>query len=226
MVCEPRARSGHLFLRLSHHWEDKELGMRSYALGALAGLTLAVAASGASAATCSAFVLTGVTPTTDCYVGEAGVGGSGNDSAAILNSVLPSGLFGLTGWELIARDNDLNGTDTGNASALTVSGSLQSGILSLAASLYATYSDIVIVLKSGGGLDPDFWVAYKAGTGSTLFDYESIFVNRRGNIGDISHISVYGVPGETPAPVPLPAAGWLMIAGLGGLAALRRRKRA
>lgn len=31
---------------------------------------------------------------------------------------------------------------------------------------------------------------------------------------------------EPPAPVPLPAAGWLMIAGLGGLAALRRRKRA
>ncbi|MGS4945530.1 VPLPA-CTERM sorting domain-containing protein [Meridianimarinicoccus sp. RP-17] len=28
------------------------------------------------------------------------------------------------------------------------------------------------------------------------------------------------------APVPLPAAGWLMVAGIGGLAALRRRKRA
>lgn len=28
-----------------------------------------------------------------------------------------------------------------------------------------------------------------------------------------------------PAPVPLPAAGWLMIAGLGGLAALRRKRR-
>ncbi len=27
-----------------------------------------------------------------------------------------------------------------------------------------------------------------------------------------------------PAPIPLPAAGWLMVAGLGGLAAMRRRK--
>jgi hypothetical protein len=33
--------------------------------------------------------------------------------------------------------------------------------------------------------------------------------------------------GDTPPPVvPLPAAGWLLIAGIGGLAALRQRKRA
>lgn len=31
---------------------------------------------------------------------------------------------------------------------------------------------------------------------------------------------------EFALPVPLPAAGWLMLAGIGGLAALRRRKRA
>ena len=30
----------------------------------------------------------------------------------------------------------------------------------------------------------------------------------------------------TVSPVPLPAAGWLLIAGIGGLAALRRRKTA
>jgi hypothetical protein len=30
---------------------------------------------------------------------------------------------------------------------------------------------------------------------------------------------------DDPAPVPLPAAGWLMLAGLGGLGALARRRR-
>ncbi|WP_370692982.1 VPLPA-CTERM sorting domain-containing protein [Pseudotabrizicola sp.] len=206
------------------------LDIKTYAMGALAGLAMALAATTATAATCSSLVLTGVTPASDCYVGEAGIGGSGNDSAALLNSVMPSGLFGLTGWELIARDNDLNGTDTGDASALTVSGSLTSGFLTLAASLYSTYSDIVIVLKAGGGFDPEFWVAYKAVAGTTSFEYASIFTKLNGAgktvTGEISHISVYGVPGDTPSPVPLPAAGWLMIAGLGGLAALRRRKRA
>lgn len=32
-------------------------------------------------------------------------------------------------------------------------------------------------------------------------------------------------PGPTPSEVPLPAAGWLMLAGLGGIAALKRRAR-
>lgn len=202
------------------------MGMKSYVMGAATGLALALVAGSASAATCSDYVATGVTVNTGCYVGEDGIGGSGNDNAALLNSVMPSGLFGLTGWEFIARDNDLDGTDSGNMAAFTVTGSLTSGFLTLAASLYDTYSSIAVVLKSGGGLNPEFWVAYKIAADTTKVDYQSIFLNKKLEVGEISHISVYGVPGDTPSPVPLPAAGWLMIAGLGGLAALRRRKRA
>lgn len=33
-------------------------------------------------------------------------------------------------------------------------------------------------------------------------------------------------PPPTPGAVPLPAAGWMLMAGLGGIAALRRRKSA
>ena len=31
---------------------------------------------------------------------------------------------------------------------------------------------------------------------------------------------------QQPSPIPLPAAGWLLLLGVGGLAALKRRKTA
>lgn len=40
----------------------------------------------------------------------------------------------------------------------------------------------------------------------------------------ISNITGSVTPFQSPVPIPLPAAGWLMLAGLGGLAAMRRRK--
>lgn len=189
-------------------------------------VAFALATGSASAATCDAVVVTGIDPHAGCYVGEDGVGGSGNDSAALLNAVIPDGLFGLDTWEFIAKDNDLDGTDEGVASAMTVTGSLITGTITLADTIFDLYDHIAIVLKSGRGLDPEFWVAYKAVDGVFEYDYTSIFVNKKGEIGALSHISLYGTPATDMPPVPLPAAGWMLIAGIGGLAALRRRKRA
>jgi hypothetical protein len=42
-------------------------------------------------------------------------------------------------------------------------------------------------------------------------------------LDDISHVSFYST-GDTPV-IPLPAAGWLLLAGIGGLATMRRRKK-
>ncbi|SDF16515.1 VPLPA-CTERM sorting domain-containing protein [Limimaricola pyoseonensis] len=45
-------------------------------------------------------------------------------------------------------------------------------------------------------------------------------INNGGNRPAISHVSFYGAP----APIPLPAAGWLLLAGLAGMAGLRRAR--
>jgi hypothetical protein len=69
------------------------------------------------------------------------------------------------------------------------------------------------------------YIALKAGPDYAVWDIGGLFtgtwstVEELGSKG-ISHISFYD---SYAAPVPLPAAGWLMIAGLGGLAALRRK---
>jgi hypothetical protein len=42
--------------------------------------------------------------------------------------------------------------------------------------------------------------------------------------GAVKRKLIAEIGGTTPDPIPLPAAGWLLIAGMGGLAALRRRQ--
>jgi hypothetical protein len=42
----------------------------------------------------------------------------------------------------------------------------------------------------------------------------------------LSHITFYDTGETPPPPIPLPAAGWLLLAGVGGLAAMRRKKTA
>ena len=81
---------------------------------------------------------------------------------------------------------------------------------------------------TGFGLE---YVALKAGNEFALFYWDmnplvGMFSFDVGTYIDagLSHISFYG--GDAPSEVPLPAAAWLMIAGLGGLGFAGRRKAA
>ena len=56
-------------------------------------------------------------------------------------------------------------------------------------------------------------------SGSFTFDLDALGISAA-----VSHVSFYGIE-ETPE-IPIPGALWLMIAGLGGLGAASRRKKA
>ena len=77
-----------------------------------------------------------------------------------------------------------------------------------------TLAPSVIVLKTGDG-----FAAWNI-SGLTSGDWD-VTDPAWGSDKAISHISFYDTEID---PIPLPAAGWLLIAGVGGLAALRRRR--
>lgn len=57
-----------------------------------------------------------------------------------------------------------------------------------------------------------------------VFDYFDTVEEQTNEAVLLGRFNAELLPGETLTPVPLPAAGWMLIAGLGGLAAMKRRK--
>lgn len=193
--------------------------MRSTILASFVAIGLST--MGAHAATCSAFQEGGITPNSGCFFGETFNGNSGNDSPAALSADM---VFGQTDWSLLAKDNsvgDVNAPDEGDSSLFSLVGSLQNGTMTIAQSVFDTYSYVAVVLKAGNA-NTGGWIAYDVS--STVLSYNSIFPTNNGVL-DLSHISLYGTGTPTVSTVPLPAGGLLLLGGLGAFAAVKRRKK-
>ena len=126
------------------------------------------------------------------------------------------GLFGQTDWEFIIKNDSPDGDDGDD---LTITEPGTDGSFSYTGDL-SMFEQIVVVLKQSSTFS-----AYLFDTPVDFSD-ASWSTQWAGNqSGELSHLSIYGRgDGDTPQ-IPLPAAGWMMIAGIGGLAALRRRRK-
>ena len=120
-------------------------------------------------------------------------------------------LFGKTGWVLSDKNDSAEGNGIIEFLTAPVNGT-KSG--SWAIDTLAGLTHVVITLKAGGGF------------GAFLLDLTVAdpLAGTWASTKDLSHASIYY--NGTPATIPVPAAGFLLMGALGGLAALRRRRRA
>jgi hypothetical protein len=129
-----------------------------------------------------------------------------------------------TGFVLVDKSDADRGLES--SAFEVVEGSLTAGLSGkFNIRLAQNYTQLAIGLKTGSGqLDPD-WAVFKLSPGlfTGLLGEFSWSVSGR---NDLSHMNLYGIR-STVNVIPLPAAAWLLLGGVGVLGALKlRRERA
>lgn len=192
---------------------------------AVAAVTLTIGATTASALTCTFGRNANQTTTYSLSANSAEACGVGNDSVSALGAI--TGVFAAPpAWTLAFKtDSSVGGTHPLTGSFTGTGLSLErSREGSWTISSFPVLTQIAIVLKAGNN-----FAAFLL----TPFGTTGNWTTSR----NLSHASIYyrscaagalacgEPPPPPPPPVPLPAAGWMLLAGLGGLAALRRRRK-
>ena len=174
---------------------------------ALLGALLATGT--ANAATCT---VTGKKSTTyTVEVSCASACFSGNDTNTIDST---TELFGKTGWILADKNDDAT---SGDQNLIFADDPFIGPVNDTTRGEWAianpdNYSSVFMTLKAGNSF------------AAFLLNAATFMTGNWSSSRDLSHASIYYWGEPNPAPVPLPASGLLLLAGLGGLVAARRRK--
>ena len=193
---------------------------------AAAAVLVMAAGGGASAATAtfSSCIGTGyniankVSGQTNCTL-------SNNFSQDFLNPLTVNttpGFFNVTTWAFLAKDE--------SATAVGAAGSYNfTAAVALALPAGKILDQLMLVFKSGQGTTlVGYLVGTTSGTWATPFTEPPFSFPGNTLSKDVSHISAYYTTkmAAVLVPIPVPAAGLLLLGALGGLAVLRRRRRA
>jgi len=181
--------------------------------GALVSFALLGAAPAFAGTACN-LLSPDVTNRVQVNIGCEVLEGVGNDQPP---SVV-DGMFGYD-WDRIAKTDIIPGSD----GPLTIGGDEITGTWSIAQSVFDMYKHVMLMFKGGNVAEPGSLIGYLVNTTSGTFDTPFFMPPRLGE-GEISHVSLY-VSGMNVPEIPLPAAGFLMLGAIGGLAAIRRRRK-
>ena len=162
-----------------------------------------------------------VSPTSSCF---SLPGLSDGDTAKLtdLNDTLINGATG--GWASLGKFPGSGGSNT-NWALDDDTSPLKAGDWDIFAAASSVYGEFMMIFKSGQdrNTDPAAFVGYIMDGTSGTWTSPLLKDDGSGDQRDLSNVELFARGGSVPV-VPLPASGLLLIAGLGGLAAMRRRK--